>query len=66
MRQGIVLCQDGEVKQEAGPEGGRGRELSFEDSRDLAQAGRTAQLEQSESRGVPSTRHQASQAQDQV
>lgn len=27
MRQGIVLCQDGGVKQEAGPEGGRGREL---------------------------------------
>lgn len=39
---------------------------AFEDSRDSARAGRTAQLEQSESRGVPSTRHEASQAQDQV
>lgn len=27
MRQGFVLCQDDGVKQEAGPKGGRGREL---------------------------------------
>lgn len=29
MRQGIVLCQDDGVKQEAGLKGGGGRELPF-------------------------------------
>lgn len=29
MRQGIVLCQDNGVKQEAGLKGGGGRELPF-------------------------------------